>query len=52
MPTLVVPAGKLFVLGDDRPHSEDSRFFGPVAASHVIGRAWWILLPFARFGPL
>jgi len=52
MPTLLVPAGKLFVLGDDRPHSEDSRFFGPVAESHVIGRAWWILLPFARFGPL
>jgi len=52
MPTLLVPAGKLFVLGDDRPHSEDSRFFGPVAESHVIGRAWWILWPFARFGPL
>ena len=35
----VVPAGELFVMGDHREASEDSRVFGPIAVSSVIGRA-------------
>ena len=35
-----VPAGDLFVMGDHRQLSEDSRAFGPIAKSAVIGRAW------------
>jgi signal peptidase I len=34
-----VPAGQLFVLGDNRANSEDSADYGPVKESAVIGRA-------------
>ena len=35
-----VPAGDVFVLGDHRQESQDSRWFGPIPKSTVIGRAW------------
>ena len=47
-----VPAGDIFVLGDHRDDSEDSRMFGPVALSEVKGVAFWAYWPFSRFGPL
>ena len=40
------PAGELFVMGDHRAASADSRVFGPIAISNVIGRA------FLRYWPL
>jgi len=36
---VAVPAGSLFVMGDNRGSSFDSRRFGPIAASSVVGRA-------------
>ncbi|MEO6121341.1 MAG: signal peptidase I [Acidimicrobiales bacterium] len=33
-----VPAGKLFVMGDNRGGSSDSRVFGPIDRSSVVGR--------------
>lgn len=37
---LQVPEDHLFVMGDNRNNSTDSRSFGPVAYDELIGRAW------------
>ena len=40
-----VPAGSVFVLGDDRWESWDSRAYGSVPRANIIGRAWVVLSP-------
>lgn len=37
---VVVPEGSVFVFGDNRGNSEDSRYFGPVEENRIIGKAW------------
>jgi signal peptidase I len=46
----VVPAGELFVMGDHREDSADSRNFGPIEISNVVGRAWLRYWPFDKLG--
>jgi signal peptidase I len=42
--------GQLFVMGDHRAESQDSRSFGPIQKSSVIGRAWLRYWPMSQFG--
>ena len=46
----VVPQGELFVMGDHRQVSEDSRVFGPIPVSSVIGRSIVRYWPLSEFG--
>jgi signal peptidase I len=48
----VIPTDELFLLGDHRAASADSRTFGPVPAVQVIGRAWLRYWPIDVFGIL
>ncbi|HEY7848038.1 MAG TPA: signal peptidase I [Candidatus Limnocylindria bacterium] len=45
-----VPEGQYFVMGDNRPQSQDSRFFGPIERESIIGRAWLRYFPLDRIG--
>lgn len=49
---LVVPAGHVFVMGDDRPVSFDSRDIGPLPVSAIRGRVVAIFAPLNRIGLL
>jgi signal peptidase I len=40
-----VPAGMIFVMGDNRGDSEDSRVIGPVDVDKVVGKAFVIIWP-------
>src|SRR3954452_13290700 len=42
---VVVPPGAVFVMGDHRANSFDSKAFGPVRASSILGRAWLAIAP-------
>ena len=45
-----VPSGTYFVSGDNRPHSYDSREFGPIALEDFIGVAILRYWPFSQMG--
>jgi signal peptidase I len=49
---LVVPPGEYYVLGDNRANSDDSRVWGFVPESDLIGRAMLAVWPLDHFGAI
>jgi signal peptidase I len=45
---LTLNSSQLFVCGDNRPNSEDSRFFGPITTNQVVAKLVLRILPFNK----
>ena len=50
MPDGPIPEGTLFVMGDNRNVSMDSRAFGPIDSRFLLGRVLFRVTPFSKFG--
>jgi signal peptidase I len=48
----VVPPMEIFVMGDNRSNSKDSRYFGPVPLDSVLGHAVFRFWPLNKLGGL
>lgn len=51
-PEITVPQGALYVLGDNRAASDDSRFWGFVPQDQVLGKALFGIWPLGHLGAL
>jgi signal peptidase I len=47
-----VPEGQLWVMGDNRENSADSRYFGSITEASVYGKAIMVFWPIEHIGPL
>ena len=45
-----VPSGDYFVMGDNRPDSCDSRYWGPIRQSTIVGKVDLRIWPLSRIG--
>jgi signal peptidase I len=50
LPTVTIPQGTLFVMGDNRNNSNDSHIWGFLPQENIIGRAIFRFFPFDRLG--
>ncbi len=49
---VTVPAHSYFMIGDNHADSCDSRYWGPLPASAIIGKVFLRIWPLNRFGPI
>jgi len=47
---ITVKENEIFVCGDNRPNSLDSRIFGPISSDDVVGNLTLRIYPFSKFG--